>query len=107
MGVNDGSLSGFRNQGSESNRVLVVKLVGAPGNPTAVGAVVTVVRSDGLEQTAEVSAGGGYLSQSSAALVFGLGSEAKVSRIQVRWPDGGASEHGITGEGAVIVIEQP
>jgi hypothetical protein len=84
-----------------------VRLKGKPGNPTAVGARVTLVRSDGVRQTAEVSAGGGYLSQQSPTLGFGLGPAARAESIEVRWPDGKSSRHTPTLDHATITITQP
>ena len=62
---NNGPLRVFRNEGVPGRNMLVVRLRGKPGNPTAVGARVSVVARDGMRQTAEVTAGAGYLSQSS------------------------------------------
>jgi hypothetical protein len=44
-------------------------------------------------QTDEVRAGGGYISQSSPELFFGLGAGIEIKNIKVRWPDGAESEH--------------
>ena len=74
VGVNNGDMLAFENQRVDGNRMALVRLDGRPGNPTAIGARVTVIRSDGRKQTAEVQAGGGYLSQQSPSLWFGLGS---------------------------------
>lgn len=68
-----------------ANGFLEIRLRGGPGNPTGVGARVTAVGED-FEQTAEVYAGSGYLSQSCPALFFGRGSQ--VRELRVRWPDG-------------------
>jgi hypothetical protein len=54
---------------------------------------VTVRRDDGWTQTAEVAAGGGYLSQQPATLYFGLGRDGRVTAVEVRWPDGTASRY--------------
>ena len=88
VGVNDDNLAAFLHQGNEENRPFVVRLVGQVGNPTAIGARVTVRTSDGNQQTAEVYAGQGYLSQSSPSLMFGLGKQNRIDEIRVRWPDG-------------------
>ncbi|HEY3392195.1 MAG TPA: CRTAC1 family protein, partial [Lacipirellulaceae bacterium] len=106
-GINDGSVIAFEHHRVPKKRILSVRLKGKPGNPTAVGARVSLVRSDGLRQTAEVTAGGGYLSQQSPILWFGLGSTPRASSIQVRWPDGGASKHSPKPDGSAILIEQP
>ncbi len=87
VGINDGKVVAFENRGSASHRVLQVRLDGRKGNPTAVGARVTVQLDDGSTQTAEVHAGGGYLSQSPSTLRFGLGPLG-ARDVTVRWPDG-------------------
>ncbi|MFQ5460809.1 MAG: CRTAC1 family protein, partial [Anaerolineae bacterium] len=88
VGVSNGPAMLFRNVGHGNRHAIGIRLSGTPANPAGVGALVTVVRSDGRRSTREITAGGGYLSQDSATVIFGLGtSEAPVS-ITVRWPDG-------------------
>jgi accessory colonization factor AcfC len=70
---------------------LTVRLVGPPGNPQAIGARVQVVWEDATQQTAEVYAGSGYLSQSTSDLVFGANGQS-VQSIEVTWPDGRVTE---------------
>jgi hypothetical protein len=91
VGVNNGEVLAFENQ-CEGGNPLVVRLSGAPGNLTAVGARVTVTMANGTKQTAEVTAGGGYLSQNGGEMFFGLG-QSQPTQIEVRWPDGTASVH--------------
>jgi enediyne biosynthesis protein E4 len=86
VGVNNGNVLAFENQ-SKTGHPLVVRLVGGTGNRTTVGARVRVHLASGIVETAEVAAGGGYLSEHSGDLFFGLGN-SKVSEIEVRWPDG-------------------
>jgi hypothetical protein len=99
MGLNDDAPKLFvqRASGASSNGSLAVRLDGAPGNPTAVGAWVTVITSDGVRQTAEVQAGGSYLSQSSATLFFGVPNGSRAEGVEVRWPDGRVTEHVVDG----------
>ena len=109
VGVNDGEVLAFENRGSSTNRVLTVKLAGKPGNPTAVGSRVTLRLANGSRQTREIYAGGGYLSQSSSTLVFGLGSAGAVGTVgelEVRWPDGKVSVDKAGLEGRVIRIQK-
>jgi hypothetical protein len=61
----------------------------------------------GGPQTAEVHAGGGYLSQSTAALRFGLGHGGQVKQIKVRWPDARTTSHTIAPGQRSITITQP
>jgi len=106
VGVNDGALRAFENRGSKTRRTLVVKLQGGPGNPTAVGARVVVHLNGGVKQTAEVYAGGGYLSQSSSPLLFGLGPAGQVERVDVHWPNGQSSGHQPAVGAAVVHLQQ-
>ena len=94
VGVNDGVVLGFEPQNDHAPdiRFLQIKLAGTVGNPHGYGARVTVVGRDGKTQTAEVAAGGGYLSQNSSALTFAWPRE-DVERMDVQWPDGTQSTH--------------
>jgi hypothetical protein len=111
VGVNNGGVLVFENRTAMGNP-FAVRLSDAPGNPTAVGARVTVELSNGDRQLAEVAAGGGYLSQNGGELFFGLG-QSQVKQVVVRWPDGTSSVHPApAGRRAVImkpsgVVELP
>ena len=91
FGVNDGEIAAFENAGSHLNHMLNVHLQGSQGNPTAIGAYVTFTLWDGTRQSAEIYAGGGYLSQNTSTLTFGMGAIPAGGRIAVRWPDGRTS----------------
>jgi hypothetical protein len=81
--------------GEEAGTPLVVVLEGKTGNPSAVGARVTVEVEGLPKQTAEVAAGSGYLTQNTPELFFGWGAGAKAdatATVTVRWPDGSVSE---------------
>ena len=95
VGINDGEMRVFENRmkSQTENGMLAIRLAGRPGNPTAVGARVQVDLTDGSSQADEVRAGGSYLSQSSACLFFGLGTEGAVEQVLVRWPDGVETTH--------------
>jgi hypothetical protein len=62
-------------------------LEGTRSNRSAIGAEVRVFW-DGQEQVQEVSGGSGYASQNPRRLHFGLGDEAKIDKIVIRWPSG-------------------
>lgn len=63
------------------------QLVGRTCNRDAIGAAVTLT-VDGRPRTQIVTAGEGYLAQSSARLTFGLGTAERVEQVEVAWPDG-------------------
>ncbi|MEM7384415.1 MAG: FG-GAP-like repeat-containing protein, partial [Verrucomicrobiota bacterium] len=106
VGRNKDSVLGFRNRATTAGKSVKVRLEGPGGNPTAVGARVSVVLSDDSRQTAEVQAGTGYLSQSTPSLFFGLGEGNTIKEIAVRWPNGEKKSY--TGEavsGSSIVLK--
>ena len=74
-------------EGGNSNYRVLFKLVGTISNKMAIGARVTV-KAGQLVQFSEVRSGGSYLSQNDTRLHFGLGPEAKISEVEIRWPSG-------------------
>jgi hypothetical protein len=77
----------LRNDGGNRNHWLMVKTVGTKSNRDGIGARVKVAAGQ-LAQTAEVRSGSSYLSQNDSRLLFGLGSQAKVDQVEIRWPSG-------------------
>jgi hypothetical protein len=76
----------FRNQFPQRN-YLAFRLTGKKSNRDAIGALVTLHMGSEV-MVRQVQAAGGYLSQSSNALHFGLGSRASVDRAEISWPSG-------------------
>lgn len=66
---------------------IAFRLRGTKSNRDAIGATVTL-HIDGQRLTRQVDAAGGYLSQSSKTLHFGLGDTTRIDTIEVRWPGG-------------------
>lgn len=108
VGVNNGPIHAFENTGQAGYRPLAVNLKGEPGNLAAVGSRVTVTDASGRRQTAEVYAGGGYLSQSTSTLFFGLGETLpnEEIEIEVRWPSGEVTRHRKKIDGTYVEIRQ-
>jgi enediyne biosynthesis protein E4 len=88
---NNGSTLAFRNRGLPGRNPLRITLKGPPGNPTGVGARLTLELADGSTQTSEVYAGSGDYSQSSPACFFGYPDSNPPRRLRVRWPSGATS----------------
>ena len=108
VGVNDSEVIAWENRSAQTgNRVFNVHLKGQVGNPGGVGSRVAIHRDDGLVQTAEVHAGGGYLSQSSGRLTFGLGTDCSVQKIEVFLPDGRMMEQLPPFDGDCVTIHVP
>ncbi|HVX12950.1 MAG TPA: CRTAC1 family protein [Pirellulales bacterium] len=76
----------FRNQFASPHSIRF-RLRGTRSNRDAVGAVVKLHCGDRV-MVQQVQAAGGYLSQSSKVLHFGLGDIARVDRAEIRWPSG-------------------
>ena len=103
---NDGPLLAFASQGNRSApKPLIVQLQGLPGNTEAVGSRATVEYADGGQQTAEVYAGAGYLTQEPSKLWFAGASNGSVS-LRVRWPNGAETAHKLPERASGIVMLQ-
>jgi hypothetical protein len=104
---NNSNTLAFANGGVTGRRSFGVRLQGPAGNPTAVGARITVELADDSTQTAEVQAGSGYFSQSSATCFFGHPDGTPVRKITVRWPDGTASTIATPAPSVLIKLSHP
>ncbi|MFP5227841.1 MAG: CRTAC1 family protein [Acidobacteriota bacterium] len=77
----------FLNESRTGNHHVLFRLVGSRSNRMAIGARVTV-SAEGMRQTDEIRAGGGYNSCNDSRLHFGLGQAHFMSTIEVSWPSG-------------------
>ncbi|HEY8669832.1 MAG TPA: CRTAC1 family protein, partial [Terriglobales bacterium] len=75
------------NQGGHHNHRVLFNLIGTTSNRMAVGAKITVTAGK-LVQTAEVRAGGSYLSNNDPRVHFGLAAETSMNEVAIRWPSG-------------------
>jgi len=78
----------LRNDTTNGNHWIRVRLRGTTANRDGVGSRVTVSAGD-LTQIAEVHSGRAYQSHFGSRLHFGLGTHDRVDRIEVRWIGGG------------------
>ena len=86
--TNNGPARLLRNEGGERNRRLRVRLRGVTSNRDAIGAFVRVTHAAGTSPWLMVKTGSSYCSQSEMPVTLGLGRAERVSRIEVKWPDG-------------------
>jgi len=75
-----------------AGRFLALRLEGTAANRDGIGARIEVTLADGSLLVRTLTAGSGFLSQSSKWLHFGLGEGAKVRSVAVRWPFGQREE---------------
>ena len=94
FGINDTDATFLENRPTDESgsQWLNVQLRGTAGNPTAIGARVSLELGNMPKQTIEIRAGGGYLSQAPPHAWLGLGSKIQggPAVLRVRWPDDGS-----------------
>jgi enediyne biosynthesis protein E4 len=95
----------FRNDGGNHNNWLSVRAVGTRSNKSALGASVRVTSASGA-QWQMVHSGSSYASQSDLALTFGLGRDARASKVEVTWPSGTAQTLADVAANQLIVIDE-
>jgi hypothetical protein len=76
----------FRNNFPKRNYV-AFRLQGTKSNRDAIGALVTLHAGKDV-MVRQVQGAGGYLSQSSKTLHFGLGDRSSIDSIEIAWPSG-------------------
>jgi hypothetical protein len=104
---NNSTSLAFRNRGLAGHKSLRIVLRGPAGNPTAVGARITVALADGTTQTSEVYAGSGYYSQSTAACFFGYPEANPPKSIRIRWPSGQVTETSFSPGSPTLTLAAP
>jgi hypothetical protein len=82
-----GPLLLYRNEVKPGRNWIAFELEGESSNRNALGAQVRV-RWKGQEQLQEVVAASGYSAQNQRRLHFGLGENAAVEMVAIRWPSG-------------------
>ena len=77
----------FINETRNANHRVLFRPVGTKSNRVGIGARVAVTTSV-MTQIDEVRGGGSYNSSNDTRLHFGLGADAVMQKIEVRWPSG-------------------
>ena len=104
---NNATTLAFRNLGKAGKQSVRVTLKGKPGNPTGIGARVTLELADGTIQTGEIQGGSGLYSQSAAACFFGVPETNPPREIRIRWPSGQSSTHPVRAGQAHLELIDP
>jgi len=96
----------LRNVVQNTNHWLTLKLTGGPKSPRdAIGAKVFVT-AGGIRQRADVCSGGSYGSSSDRRLHFGLGTAAKVDKVEISWPDGEREAVAVPGVDRILNVTE-
>ena len=96
--TNQGPALLYRNDVTNGNHSIRLKLTGTKSNRDAIGAVVRLFTADG-QQMRMVKTGSSYLSQSELTLTFGIGQRSVADRMVVEWPSGRTDEFKNVGAG--------
>ncbi|HWT66539.1 MAG TPA: CRTAC1 family protein [Terracidiphilus sp.] len=76
------------NNALEKNHWLLLDLRGTKSNRDAIGATVKLVTASGRTLYNHVNPSVGFMSSSDRRVHFGLGAEAKIEAVEIRWPSG-------------------
>ncbi len=102
--TNQGPAHLYRNDVTNGNKSLRLRLVGTKSNRDGIGSLVRVFTPEGA-QSRMVKSGSSYLSQSELTLTFGLGKRDTVNRIVIEWPSGLTQEFKNVRAGAYECVE--
>jgi enediyne biosynthesis protein E4 len=85
---NGGAVQLLLNEGGNRNNALLVRTIGgSKSNRDGIGARLRLTAT-GRTYVDQVTSGSSYLAQHDMRVHFGLGTAAKVDRLEIAWPDG-------------------
>ena len=102
--TNQGPACLYRNDLTNGNRSVRLRLRGTKSNRDAIGAVAQLTTAEGM-QSRMVKSGSSYLSQSELTLTFGIGRRERAERLVIAWPSGKVDEHGPLAAGLYECVE--
>jgi enediyne biosynthesis protein E4 len=85
VAINNGAPLLLKNNAATENHWLGLRLIGKKANPDAIGARVSWT-AGGIKRSRLHVGGGGYLSAHDPRIVLGLGTQAKIEKLEIRWP---------------------
>jgi hypothetical protein len=95
----------FLNETRNANHRVLFHLIGTKSNRAAIGARLAVYTSS-MTQVDEVRGGGSYNSTNDTRLHFGLGRDAEMSKVKIRWPSGLDQEfRNVAADGIYEIVE--
>ena len=95
----------FHNETNNNNHWVKVRLEGVKSNKDGFGSQVIVHTTNDVFSQSLVS-GQGYFSSHAKELYFGLGSESKIDKIEIKWPSGvNQSFNNISTNQTIYIVE--
>jgi hypothetical protein len=104
----DSSPTLLKNVAAGQNHWLTVKLVGDVSKKTPKDAIGSKVFATigGIRQRFDLTSGGNYASQSDQRIHIGLGSAARITKLEVQWSNGDVESINIPAVDLVVTIQQ-
>ncbi|XOV86996.1 MAG: FG-GAP-like repeat-containing protein [Pseudomonadota bacterium] len=96
----------YRNESSNDNHYLNIRLQGNGGNRLGIGAHIAAVVPTGRIQVRQMGGSNNYVSHNPYEVHFGLGAATEAD-ITVTWPDGSVSEMNSVAADQQVTIVQP
>jgi len=93
----------FRNNNPGDMRSLTLRLIGESCSRDAIGARAILYLRGQKPQTRSVTAGSGFLAQSSKALHFGLQEDTRIEKLVIHWPGAPMETHAGLSAGSHII----
>jgi enediyne biosynthesis protein E4 len=97
----------FHNVSAGNKHWILLKLVGNKSNRMGIGAQIHITSEDGHSQWNEVTTATGYASSSDSRVHFGLGSNARLKILEIRWPSGIRQVLQNVATDRVLTVEEP
>ena len=76
------------NTSTDANHWILIRTVGVKSNRDGIGTRIKVTGASGLVQYNHVTTAGSYASSSDPRVHFGLGTDAVIKEIELKWPSG-------------------
>jgi hypothetical protein len=106
VSANNGPAHLFRNDGGNRNNAIRIKTIGTRSNRDGIGARVDVSVRGRPTRWQIVKTGSSYGSQSELAPTFGLGADARVDEVRVRWPSGQVDTIGPLDANQIVTVRE-
>jgi hypothetical protein len=107
VSVLGGPVEFFHNVSPTTNHWILLKLVGSKSNRMGIGAQIHIITPDNKSQWNEVTTATGYASSSDSRVHFGLGSNARIGEIEIRWPSGIRQTLREVAADQILTVEEP
>ncbi len=95
------------NAGTSEHHWLLLNLVGHKSARDAIGAKVKLTTASGRALYNHVAVSVGFMSSSDKRVHFGLGTETKITSLEIQWPSGIQQMVGNPGVDRILTIDEP